>query len=144
MGSDELQVVVFTMEDESYGLPINVVKEIIRVPDITSLPNSRGCVKGVFNLRGNIIPVVDLRERFGLATKEKEDSRVVVLELSMTLGLLVDAVKSVLKIDATSIEAVPPGLTSGEFVQGIAKAQDGLIAIVETGFFTELTLTSIA
>jgi chemotaxis signal transduction protein len=108
--ADETQIVVFELVDERYGLDIATVFEIIRHQPITAVPQAPAFVRGVFNLRGRIIPVVDLRDRFGMAEGAMtKASRIVVCEAAGTrIGLIVDGVSEVLMIAAASIEPTPP------------------------------------
>ena len=105
---EERQLVIFDLAAESYGVDINAVQGIIRMQTITKVPRTPEFVEGVINLRGEVIPVVDLRKRFGLtATEETKDSRIVVVYIGgQQVGMVVDAVTEVLRISADSIE--PP------------------------------------
>jgi purine-binding chemotaxis protein CheW len=96
----ELQVVGFRIGRETFGLPISIVREIVRVPEITSVPNAPDYIEGVINLRGRIIPVVDLRKRFGQKSVEtNKKNRIVVVELgSRAFGLIVNSASEVLRI----------------------------------------------
>lgn len=131
----EEQVVVFDLAGESYGVEISHVQEIIRPPAITVVPRSPEYVEGVINLRGRVIPVINLRKRFGLPHAEQDRAaRIVVLELSgHTMGAAVDAVSEVLRIASTAVE--PPGatLTGPEtaHLRGIAKLEERLIILLD-------------
>ncbi|MGC2769546.1 MAG: chemotaxis protein CheW, partial [Candidatus Acidiferrum sp.] len=89
----ELQIVGFRIGRETFGLPISIVREIVRVPEITSIPNAPDYIEGVINLRGRIIPVVDLRKRFGeVVIKADKRNRIVVVELeNRNIGLIVNS-----------------------------------------------------
>src|SRR5271163_1894392 len=102
----ELQVVGFRIGRETFGLPISIVREIVRVPEITSVPNAPDYIEGVINLRGRIIPIVDLRKRFGQKTFEPDKkNRIVVVELEgRAIGLLVNSASEVLRIPPSEIE----------------------------------------
>jgi len=93
-GAKEVQLVVFGLADESYGVHVLAVEEIIRLQEITAIPHAPAFVEGVINLRGRVIPVLDLRKRFGLPpTEATKSTRIVVVEASgMTVGLVVDSV----------------------------------------------------
>lgn len=130
----EEQVVVFDLAGESYGVDINHVQEIIRRPAITVVPRAPEYVEGVINLRGRVIPVIDLRNRFGLPRTEADRaSRIAVLEIAgHTVGAAVDAVSEVLRIPASVIE--PPGATlagpATAHLRGIAKIEERLIILL--------------
>ena len=118
-----LQLVTFSLLEEEFGLPILDVREIIRMTEITPVPNAPSFVEGVINLRGQIIPVVDLRKRFNLnATEADDDSRIIVVEIvGNILGLVVDKVAEVLRIPVDSISP-PPGIVANgigsEYIRG--------------------------
>ncbi len=131
----DIQVVGFRIGTETFGLPIGQVREIVRVPDITSVPNSPEHVEGVINLRGKIVPVVDLRKRF----KEKNitsdrKNRVVVVEIDERLvGLLVNSASEVMRIPPSEIEA-PNDLfqdSSVDYVTGVAKLKGRLVILLD-------------
>jgi purine-binding chemotaxis protein CheW len=131
----ELHVVGFRIGAETFGVPIATVHEIVRVPDITNVPEVPDCVEGVMNLRGKIIPVVDLRKRFGETniTKHKKN-RVLVAEVDGKLiGLMVDTASEVLKIPPSEVE--PPPNVFGEddvnYVTGVGKYGGRLIILVD-------------
>ena len=135
MAQDELQVVVFELGGERYGLDIGTVYEIIRHQPITAVPNAPSFVEGIINLRGRIIPVVDLRGRFGLAASAPtKASRIVVCEAAgHRVGLVVDAVTEVLMIPAEAIEPTPDlaGGTETGYLKGIAKLGERLIILLD-------------
>src|SRR5215470_1881207 len=129
-----LQIVSFKVGDEEFGLDILNVQEIIRLQDLTRVPNSPDFVDGVINLRGKVIPVIALRKRFGLQeqTHDKE-TRIVVLETQSTvLGFIVDSVSEVLRIPANTV-AVPPriGKIEREFVSGVGKLENRLLILLD-------------
>jgi len=103
----ELQVVGFRIGDETFGVRIGSVREIVRVPEITSVPNAQDTIEGVINLRGKIIPVIDLRKRFGQAEIQSDKkNRILVVELEGKLvGLIVNSASEVLKIPPSDIES---------------------------------------
>lgn len=131
----ELQVVGLRIGRETFGIPISLVREIVRVPEITAVPNAPNYVEGVINLRGKIISVIDLRKRFGDPNLElTKKTRVVVVELeSRTIGLVVNSASEVLKISPSDIE--PPGAVfpDGEmdYVTGVGKLKDRLIILLD-------------
>jgi len=132
--AEERQLVVFSLLNENYGIDIYKVQEIIQYRDITYVPKSPPFVKGVINLRGRIIPVIDLKERFGLPEKEvTPDTRIIVVEISsQTIGLIVDSETEVLRIPNTNIEPPPPVTTiEADFIEGVGKLDERLIIILD-------------
>lgn len=131
----EEQVVVFEIAGESYGVDIACVQEIIRPPTITPVPRAPEWVEGVVNLRGRVIPVINLRNRFGLPRAERDrSSRIVVLEISgQTIGAAVDAVSEVLRVPQSTIEAPGATLTGPEtaHLRGIAKLEGRLVILLD-------------
>lgn len=130
----EEQVVVFELAGESYGIDISVVQEIIRRPPVTPVPRAPECVEGVINLRGRVIPVVNLRSRFRLPPIEADRAaRIIVLEHEgQTAGFAVDAVAEVLRVPAAAVEAPGATLSSPEtaHLRGIAKLDDRLVVLL--------------
>ena len=112
--SDIIQMVSFVIEREEFGVDILKVQEIIRLVEITRVPNAPSFVEGVINLRGRIIPVIDLRERFSFDHREADkDTRIIVVELEEKIvGFMVDAVREVIRVDRNVIEP-PPDLAIG-------------------------------
>ncbi len=131
----ELQVVGFRIGNETFGVRIGAVREIVRVPEITAVPSAPETIEGVINLRGKIIPVMDLRKRFGQAEIQPDKkNRIVVVELENKLvGLIVNAASEVLKISPSEIE--PPGnvFAEGEssYVTGVGKLKGRLIILLD-------------
>lgn len=131
----ELQVVGFRVGRESFGVPIALVHEIVRVPEITAVPDSPDYVEGVINLRGKIVSVVDLRKRFGQkpVTSDKKN-RILVSEIEgRMVGLVVDAASEVLKIAEGDIEAPPNVFEEGElnYVTGVGKLPGRLLILID-------------
>lgn len=133
--SKELQIVGFRVGRETFGVPISLVHEIVRVPDITAVPEAPDYVEGVINLRGRIISVIDLRKRFG----EKEISsnkknRILVVEVeSRMFGLIVDTASEVLKVPEAEIDLPPNIFEEGElnYVTGVGKLRGRLIIMID-------------
>ncbi len=133
-----LQLVVFGVGKELYGVGIGSVQEIVRVPDITEVPDAPPFLEGVINLRGKVIPVIDLRKRLRLQGKEKTKStRVLVTEdergTGGLVGLLVDFVSEVRKVQASAVED-PPEMVSAigaEYITGVAKVEGDLIILLD-------------
>lgn len=129
-----LQLVTFKLGNEEYGIDILKVQEINRMTEITTMPKSAFSVEGVINLRGKVIPVVNLRKRFGLEMKELDSqSRIIVVDAGSTIGLIVDSVSEVIRIPSDTIEPPPPitGGIGSEYVRGIVKLKDRLIILLD-------------
>ena len=131
----DLQIVGFRIGNETYGVRIGAVREIVRVPEITAVPSAPDTVEGVINLRGKIIPVMDLRKRFGQTeiTTDKKN-RILVVELdNKLLGLIVNSASEVLKIPPSEIEAPGSVLADGEsgYVTGVGKLKGRLIILLD-------------
>lgn len=130
-----VQIVSFSLlNDVEYGVDILSIHEILKIPAVTRLPNVPLFIKGVLNLRGNVIPVVNVRARFGLAESPfTEASRIIVVEVGDKLiGLLVDEVYQVIRIPRRNIEQ-PSELIEGvsdDFIQGVGRLKDGLVVIL--------------
>jgi purine-binding chemotaxis protein CheW len=131
----ELQVVGFRIGRETFGLPISIVREIVRVPEITSVPNAPDYIEGVINLRGRIIPIVDLRKRFGQKSVEaNKKNRIVVVELGpRAFGLIVNSASEVLRIPPSEIEEPNNVFQEGEldFVTGVGKLRGRLVILLD-------------
>jgi purine-binding chemotaxis protein CheW len=131
----ELQVVGFRIGRETFGLPISMVREIVRVPEITSVPNAPDYIEGVINLRGRIIPVVDLRKRFGQKSIEaSKKNRIVVVEIGLrAFGLIVNSASEVLRIPPSEIEEPNNVFQEGEldFVTGVGKLHGRLVILLD-------------
>ncbi len=131
----ELQIVGFRIGNETYGVRIGSVREIVRVPEITSVPSAPDLVEGVINLRGKIIPVMDLRKRFGTAAPQPDKkNRILVVELeSKLVGLIVSSASEVLKIPPSEIESPGSVFAEGEsnYVTGVGKLKGRLIILLD-------------
>jgi purine-binding chemotaxis protein CheW len=131
----EIQLVGFRIGRETFALPIATVREIIRVPEITSVPDAPPYVEGVINLRGRIIPVVDLRKRFGESVVEPDrKNRVVVVELeTRAIGLIVNSASEVLRIPPSEIEQPHNVFPEGElnFITGVGKLKGRLVMLLD-------------
>lgn len=132
---DERQLVCFSIGNEEYGIDIMQVREIIRIDAITAVPGSPSYVSGIVNLRGNVLPLIDLRHRFSRESSSRsEQHRILVVEMeNKATGLIVDAVSEVLRIPERSIEPTPPILSasaSGRYISGIGKLEKGKRAII--------------
>lgn len=130
-----LQLVTFSIGDEEFGVDILKVQEIIRTMEITKVPRAPEFVEGVINLRGKVIPIIDLRRRFGLSSKAHDKhTRIIVIEINnMIVGFVVDSVSEVLRIPASTVEPPPPvvaGMES-EYISGVGKLQDRLLILLD-------------
>ncbi len=128
------QFISFSVGEEEYGLELLRVKEVIRIREITWLPKAPSFVKGIINLRGDVIPIIDLRDKFGLEAKENTAmTRVIVVEVEGRLmGMVVDSASQVVRIPADHIDPPPPvlGGLSQEFITGVGKLDDKLIILL--------------
>lgn len=133
--TDELQVVVFILDKNYYGVHILQVQEIIKMTEVTKLPNTPDFIEGIVNLRGKIVPIMDLRKRFGLQeAATNENSKILILKLDeVQFGIIVDEISEVEKVPVSLIEN-PPKVVSGvrgEFISGIAKNNDRLLILLD-------------
>lgn len=137
------QFVVFTVAKEEYAVSISQVKEIIVYEGTTRLPNTPNYLKGVINLRGKVIPIVDLTVRFNLDSEENKNSRAIILEVaSREIGILVDEVTEVIRVDDSSIEPTPAIANRNDYLRGIAKFGSRLIIIMDINrLFNEEEIT---
>jgi len=133
--SELLQLVTFEVGKEEFAIPILSVHEINRVMEITRVPQSPAFVEGVINLRGKIIPVVDLRKRFDIEISDRgNDNRIIVVEVGeRIIGFTVDRVNEVLRIGSGIIEPPPPMLcgVDSEYVKGVGKLNDRLLILLD-------------
>lgn len=134
-GRGENQVVVFTLRDQVYGIGIESVLEIIRMESVTAVPGTPEFVEGVINLRGKVIPVMDLCKRFKMPpSKESESTRVIIAEAGgITLGMIVDSVSEVLRIPSSTIQPPPAMISesSTEALKGIALVDGRLVILLD-------------
>ena len=133
--TEEMQLVIFDLSEETYGVDIISVREIIRMQEITKVPRTPEFVKGVINLRGKVIPVIDLRKRFGFRQAEAtKDTRIVVVDIGGNdIGVVVDAVTEVLRLSADAVEPPTGVITTAdsEYLLGIAKLESRLIILLD-------------
>ncbi|MEN6617734.1 MAG: chemotaxis protein CheW [Syntrophorhabdus sp.] len=130
-----LQLVTFKLGTEEFGVDILKVQEINKMMNITRIPNAPVFIEGVINLRGKIIPIVDLRKRLGFRDQPYDKStRIIVVELDgLVLGFIVDSVSEVLRIPQNTIEP-PPSMVAGvesEYIEGVGKLDDRLLILLE-------------
>ncbi len=135
----QLQLVTFQISEELYGVNIMDVKEIVRVQDIRSIPNAPIYVEGLFNLRGEIIPIISLHKRFHLrkaqlAEDEELLSGFIIIDIDgMKLGVIIDKVERVVSIDAQNIQPPPQMLTGigSEYIQGVVNREGGYLILLD-------------
>lgn len=130
-----LQLVTFRLGNEEFSLDILRVQEIIRHMELTRVPRTPDFVEGVINLRGRVIPVLDLRKRFGLPSDERtNETRIIVVDVdNRTVGLKVDAVSEVLRLPADTVEP-PPAIVAGaesDYIKGVGKLDGRLIILLD-------------
>ncbi len=133
--SELLQLVTFGLGNENYAVNILKVQEINRTKEITRVPNAPSYVEGVINLRGRVMPIINLRKIFGLPEKENDSqTRIMIMDIQgITIGLVVDSVSEVLRIPASIVEPTPTMASdvNTEFITGIAKLEGRLIILVD-------------
>ncbi|MCG3420312.1 chemotaxis protein CheW [Oceanobacillus jordanicus] len=132
---DVRKFIVFTLKNQSYGVDVSQVHSIERLQKVTEVPRTASFIKGVIYLRGNTIPVIDLRERLWIGqTDTTDESRFLIVEIKgMQVGLLVDAANEVLDIGAEAIEP-PPEMIAGveaRYLEGVAKLKDELLILLD-------------
>lgn len=134
------QYLTFKMNEEIFAVDVSRVREILELSPITKIPKSSEFMRGVINVRGSIIPIVDLKLSFSMGkTEEKEDTCIVVMEIFqdrddiIVVGILADSVQEVIKMDAEIIEAVPKiGIkVDADFIQGMGKIDDQFVIILD-------------
>lgn len=136
------QMINFSVGTEQYGVDIRKVREVIRLGEVTPLPRAPSFVKGVVNLRGDVIPVIDLREKLGFAgPRDAAEEMVIVVEIAEKLvGMIVDTVSHVVRVGPGQMEPAPlwlGGLT-GDYMAGVVRLPDRLIVVLHV----EAILTS--
>jgi purine-binding chemotaxis protein CheW len=133
-GGNEVQLVTFKLDDQEYGLSIENVVEVVRMVAITRIPRAPDVMEGIINLRGRVVPVINLRKRFGARPRPRDlDTRLLVARIGgRVIALIVDTVSEVLKLDAESLDAsdaVATGVT--QYLSAIGKMGDRLLLIVD-------------
>ena len=131
----EYQHVTFIIGEETYGVGVEKVKEIIGMTDITHLPNAAYFMEGVINLRGSVVPVVDLRKKFRMKTREYDNFTVIIIVevKDRLIGMIVDSVSDVVNIPISSIQSTPHFRTKikTDFIDGIGRVDDNLIILLD-------------
>ncbi|THB62570.1 MAG: chemotaxis protein CheW [Spirochaetaceae bacterium] len=150
---NKVQLLTFTLEDEQYGVEVHRVREVLEYTRITKVPRTLDFMRGVINLRGSVVPVVDLRLKFDMdETPKTIDTSIVVMEIEVNgepvvLGALADSVQEVIDLDSTTIEAAPQIGTSinNRFIKGIGKQDETFIIILDIDrVFTEEDMNALA
>lgn len=130
-----IQLVSFELANELYGIEITKVREIILITEITRIPQTAHYVKGLINLRSTVIPVIDLRAKFGLPESELTDeSRIMVIQaLGRTIGIIVDAVSEVLRVKQEQVASPPPTVAGlgREYLTGIVRLEKQLLILLD-------------
>ena len=130
-----MQLVSFKLSDETYGIEITKIREIILVGQITRVPETPHYIKGLINLRSSVIPVIDLRSRFSLAENElTQDSRIMVLNVGRrTIGIIVDSVNEVLRVSQDQISPAPPTVASlgNQYMTGLVRLEEQLLILLD-------------
>jgi purine-binding chemotaxis protein CheW len=132
--AEEFKAIVFKLADESYGIEVDKVRTIERMSPVTRVPKTPPFVKGVINLRGNVVPVIDLRGRFGLPEVEPDDNtRIVIVHVAdMEVGFIVDSANDVIDLTEDMVED-PPEIVGGvkaKYLRGVAKLEDGRLLVL--------------
>ena len=129
------QWVTFRLEDETYGVNVMQVQEVLRMTEIAPVPGAPSYVLGIINLRGNVVTVMDTRSRFGLPPHEPDDAtRIVIIEAEdQVVGILVDSVAEVVYLKQSDIEIAPSvgNEESSRYIQGVANRDEGLLILVD-------------
>ena len=136
MDGEERQIVVFNLGKEEFGVNINEVREIIRMEQITKIPNTSEYIEGVINLRGGIIVVIDLAMKLGLPNKETDNNtRIIVIEVDKnTVGMVVDSATEVLRLSADQIEPAPTVITQkidSDYIEGVGILDERLLILLD-------------
>ena len=134
-GTTEVQMVAFKLENEEFAVDIHQVREVLKMTQVTPLPQSAHYIEGVINLRGEVIPVVDLRKRFELSgNKCNDQTRIIIVEImDNDVGLIVDSVTEVLRFPSTAIQAPPTRIagTRTDLIRGVGKIEHRLLIILD-------------
>lgn len=142
--NNEMQVVSFFISENAskkgnYAISIDQVKEIKTVDSFTKIPRSKSYVKGVMNLRGSLIPIIDVKAKIGASNSNTSDSskqRILITDVNETLtGLLVDEVNEVLRVNVKDVEPAPQGLFEINYIKGIAKIDEKLVILIDASEF---------
>ncbi|HVU78270.1 MAG TPA: chemotaxis protein CheW [Gaiellaceae bacterium] len=138
------QLVVFSLGEEEYALPITQVQEIIRYTEPRAVASEEAWIEGVISLRGKIIPVCNLAERLGLSTERVENAKIVIVETGGgTAGVIVDEVEEVLTVEEEQLDGVPGA--GSDFIEAVAKIGDRLVVLLNSdGIFAGASIATAA
>ncbi len=127
--------VTFSLENETYGIDVMQIREVLRTPEISPVPGAPVYVLGIINLRGNVVAIIDTRSRFGLPSREVDDaSRIVILEAGdYVVGFLVDSVSEVAELNNGEIEPAPDtgGRDAARYISGLCNRDRGLLILID-------------
>ena len=143
LNEEVYQLVTFFLGGEIYGIDILAVQEIIRMQNITDVPRTADYVEGVINLRGKVIPIIDLRKRFNLTVSdETKDSRIIVVEINhKIIGMIVDGVSKVIRLNSNLVE--PPSLIVAgadyNYIKGVGRLSDQLVILLDIAKIIDTT-----
>ncbi len=134
-GDAVMQLVTFRLAEETYGINVMHVQEVLRITEIAPVPGAPAYVLGIINLRGNVVTVIDTRSRFGLPSTETDDSsRIVIIEADkQVVGILVDSVAEVVELNQSEVDSAPNvgNEESSRYIQGVANREDNLLIVVD-------------
>lgn len=134
-----IQWVTFRLDNETYGINVMQVQEVLRVTEIAPVPGSPNYVLGIINLRGNVVTVIDTRQRFGLMPRDMDDStRIVIIEVNkQVVGILVDSVAEVVDLRSSEIETAPNvgSDDSSKYIQGVSSRDEELLILIDLNKF---------
>ena len=141
--------VTFRLDHETYGIDVMQVREVLRSTEVSPVPGAPAYVLGIISLRGNVVTIIDLRDRFGLSSRETDDaSRILILESGdYVVGFLVDSVREVVELSASEVEPAPDTGSgdSSRFISGLTNRKDGLLILVDASkLLSEDELAEIA
>lgn len=135
VGDTVTKFVTFRLKDETYGINVMQVQEVLRVTEIAPVPGAAVFVLGIINLRGNVVTVIDTRTRFGLPTTEQDDaSRIVIIEAEdQVIGILVDSVAEVVELRESEISPAPQtgNEENSRYIQGVVSREDDLLIVID-------------
>lgn len=131
-----IQLVSFTLEKEEYGVEVLKVREIIRMPAITHMPNTPHYAEGIINLRGKVIPIISLRKRFGMMEAEySNQTRIIVMDVDGELmGFIVDSVSEVIRVSGSEVQPPPTAISGGvdqECISGVINRAESLLVLLD-------------
>lgn len=134
-----IQWVTFRLDNETYGINVMQVQEVLRVTEIAPVPGAPNYVLGIINLRGNVVTVIDTRQRFGLVPRDMDDStRIVIIEVNkQVVGILVDSVAEVVDLRSSEIETAPNvgSDDSAKYIQGVSSREEELLILIDLNKF---------